>query len=87
MKIDCRVGCGACCYVISISSPLPGMPQGKPAFTPCVNLDSQTGRCLVWGKPNYPEVCRQFTAQTEYCGGNRVEALRLLAFYEKSTTP
>jgi Fe-S-cluster containining protein len=28
--MDCRVGCGACCIAPSISSPLPGMPRGKP---------------------------------------------------------
>ncbi|MDD8045446.1 MAG: YkgJ family cysteine cluster protein, partial [Verrucomicrobiota bacterium] len=29
--MECRPGCGACCTVVSISSPIPGMPQGKPA--------------------------------------------------------
>ncbi|MCF5019628.1 YkgJ family cysteine cluster protein, partial [Pseudomonas lactis] len=29
--MKCREGCGACCIAPSISSPLPGMPQGKPA--------------------------------------------------------
>jgi Fe-S-cluster containining protein len=29
--MNCRLGCGACCIAPSISSPIPGMPQGKPA--------------------------------------------------------
>ncbi|HLV28200.1 MAG TPA: YkgJ family cysteine cluster protein, partial [Burkholderiaceae bacterium] len=29
--MDCRPHCGACCTAPSISSPIPGMPQGKPA--------------------------------------------------------
>ena len=26
----CRPGCGACCIAPSITSPIPGMPDGKP---------------------------------------------------------
>ncbi|NYZ53719.1 YkgJ family cysteine cluster protein, partial [Escherichia coli] len=29
--MECRPGCGACCTAPSISSPIPGMPDGKPA--------------------------------------------------------
>ena len=29
--MNCREGCGACCIAPSISSPIPGMPHGKPA--------------------------------------------------------
>ena len=35
----CRSGCGACCLAPSISTPIPGMPQGKPAGVRCVQLD------------------------------------------------
>ncbi len=28
--VSCRPGCGACCTAPSISSPIPGMPNGKP---------------------------------------------------------
>ncbi|MGO2368564.1 MAG: YkgJ family cysteine cluster protein, partial [Serratia sp. (in: enterobacteria)] len=31
--MDCRADCGACCIAPSISSPIPGMPNGKPANT------------------------------------------------------
>ncbi|WP_429347626.1 hypothetical protein [Paraburkholderia sp. Clong3] len=27
----CRPDCGACCIAPSISSPIPGMPNGKPS--------------------------------------------------------
>jgi hypothetical protein len=27
----CRPGCGACCIAPSITSPIPGMPDGKPS--------------------------------------------------------
>ncbi|NBX68342.1 MAG: YkgJ family cysteine cluster protein, partial [Proteobacteria bacterium] len=37
--MECRIGCGACCIAPSISSPLPGMPHGKPAGVRCVNLN------------------------------------------------
>ena len=30
-SFGCRPGCGACCTAPSISSPIPGMPEGKPA--------------------------------------------------------
>ena len=36
--MQCRAGCGACCIAISISSPIPGMPLGKPAGVRCVQL-------------------------------------------------
>ena len=39
--LACRSGCGACCIAPSITSPLPGMPQGKPAGVPCINLDAE----------------------------------------------
>ncbi|QSA20024.1 YkgJ family cysteine cluster protein, partial [Vibrio furnissii] len=37
--MDCRLGCGACCIAPSISSPIPGMPNGKPAGTRCIQLN------------------------------------------------
>jgi len=32
------------------------MPNGKPANTPCVQLDSQS-RCKIFGSPLRPKVC------------------------------
>lgn len=84
--MDCRVGCGACCVAPSISSPLPGMPTGKPAGVRCVNLDP-TNRCLLWGGPLYPEVCRDFIPEHAVCGDTTEEALALLAKWEAATLP
>src|SRR5687767_14313051 len=47
-ELACRVGCGACCIAPSISSPIPGMPQGKPAGVRCVQL-TEDNRCRLFG--------------------------------------
>ncbi len=81
----CRPGCGACCTLISISSPLPGMAGGKPAGVPCVNLDGE-GRCALHGTDLYPRVCREFTATEEICGDNDEHARAYLAELERLTS-
>ncbi len=85
--IACRRGCAACCVAPSISSPLPGMPDGKPAGVACVNLDPRSGECRIWGTPEYPAVCRAFTATAELCGTSRDEALERLSELESVTKP
>lgn len=84
--MNCRPGCGACCIAISISSPIPGMPDGKPAGVPCVNLDEQF-RCRIHGSPDYPEVCRALRPEPAMCGSDRNHAFRYLADLEKLTSP
>ncbi|MEE4465596.1 YkgJ family cysteine cluster protein, partial [Azotobacter chroococcum] len=54
--MKCRVGCGACCIAPSISSPLPGMPLGKPAGERCLHL-SVDNLCALFDKPERPAVC------------------------------
>jgi Fe-S-cluster containining protein len=56
--MNCRIGCGACCIALSISSPIPDMPDGKPAGVRCPQR-SPDNRCLVFGKPERPAVCRE----------------------------
>ncbi|MBP8171893.1 MAG: YkgJ family cysteine cluster protein, partial [Pseudomonas sp.] len=51
--MQCRVGCGACCIAPSISSAIPGMPNGKPAGQRCVQL-SAANLCLLFGRPERP---------------------------------
>ena len=85
--MTCRPGCGACCIAASISSPLPGMPAGKPAGVVCVNLDRATFRCGVWGTDAYPEVCSALRPEPRMCGATREEALIFLAELESLTTP
>jgi Fe-S-cluster containining protein len=48
--MDCRMSCGACCIAISISSPIPGMPQGKRAGERCLHLRADN-LCGLFGKP------------------------------------
>ena len=78
--MDCRIGCGACCVAISIST------LRKPAGVRCVHLTADN-KCAVWGTPDYPPVCRDFKAMPEVCGESREEALELLAALEKATRP
>jgi Fe-S-cluster containining protein len=82
----CRPGCAACCIAPSISSPLPGMPNGKPAGVPCVNLD-ENRLCRVWNTPSYPDVCKGFKAEKWVCGENRDQALATLRILEHVTRP
>lgn len=84
--MKCREGCAACCIAPSISSPIPGMPQGKPAGTPCVQL-SDEGLCRIFGKPERPAVCGQLPASEEMCGQNSAEALSYLTELERLTCP
>ena len=83
--MECRAGCGACCIAPSISSPLPGMPNGKPAGVACINLDPNTHLCTIWGREDYPDVCRRFRAEEATCGSSRAEALALLQVLEIAT--
>ncbi|KSW27304.1 MULTISPECIES: YkgJ family cysteine cluster protein [Pseudomonas] len=83
--MQCRAGCGACCVAPSISSPIPGMPGGKPAGVRCVQLDERN-LCRLFGRPERPAVCAAFDADAEACGSSNEEALRILAEWERITT-
>jgi uncharacterized protein len=82
----CRSGCGACCTAPSISSPIPGMPQGKPAGVRCVQLDADE-RCLLFGKPERPAVCASLQPTPAMCGADRDQAMAMLARLERLTRP
>lgn len=84
--MECRVGCGACCIAPSISSPIPGMPGGKPAGMRCRQL-SEDNRCLLYGRPERPAVCVHLLAREEMCGQSAGEALAWLAALERLTAP
>lgn len=83
---DCRSGCGACCIAPSINSPLPGMPDGKPAGVRCVQL-IEDNRCAVFGRPERPVFCGGLRPSEEMCGETREQALLWLARLEVLTTP
>jgi Fe-S-cluster containining protein len=85
-SMQCRPGCGACCIAPSITSPIPGMPQGKPAGVRCVQLDGEN-RCRIFGKPERPAFCGGLKASAEMCGNTRDDALAWLRVLEKDTAP
>ncbi|GHA81901.1 YkgJ family cysteine cluster protein [Cognatilysobacter bugurensis] len=82
----CRNGCAACCIAPSISSPIPGMPHGKPAGIPCVQLDDEW-RCRLFGDPARPAVCASLRPTPSMCGASREHALAHLASLEDATRP
>ncbi|MBK7710363.1 MAG: YkgJ family cysteine cluster protein [Bacteroidales bacterium] len=75
--MECRSGCGACCIALSISSELPGMPDGKPAGVRCIHLLDDYS-CSIYNDPSKPKVCTDFTAEREFCGSDREEAMTIL---------
>jgi Fe-S-cluster containining protein len=84
--MDCRAHCGACCIAPSITSPIPGMPHGKPAGIPCVQLDDDF-RCRLFGKPDRPAFCASLKPLLSMCGAAREEALSVLTQLELATRP
>ncbi|WP_275553794.1 YkgJ family cysteine cluster protein [Mixta sp. Marseille-Q2659] len=84
--MECRTDCGACCIAPSISSPIPGMPQGKPANTRCVQL-ADDFRCKIFTSPLRPKVCASLQASREMCSDNRDAAIIFLIQLEAETAP
>lgn len=86
MTPPCRPGCGACCIAPSISSPMPGLPHGKPAGVPCPHLDDDR-RCRLFDRPERPAVCRSLSPSAEMCGDHPAQALAWLTALEHATQP
>jgi len=84
--MDCRPSCGACCIAPSISSPIPGMPNGKPAGVRCVQLGADL-RCAIFGRPERPACCAGLQASIEMCGQDRDQALVWLTRLDAATRP
>ncbi|HCN62840.1 MAG TPA: YkgJ family cysteine cluster protein [Pseudomonas sp.] len=82
--MNCREGCGACCIAPSISTPIPGMPDGKPAGERCLHL-SVDYLCGLFGQPERPAVCGAFKADIEVCGSSQQEAINLIGWWEQVT--
>ena len=82
--MECRLGCGACCIAPSISTPIPGMPHGKPAGVRCIQLNDDN-LCQLWGSAQRPPVCNSFAPSSETCGANREHAMRYLSQLEAAT--
>lgn len=85
-KLDCRPGCGACCTAPSITSPIPGMPHGKPAGVRCVQL-AEDNRCLIFGRPERPAFCGGLQPAADMCGSDRAHAMFWLSELERMTAP
>lgn len=82
--MDCRPGCGACCIAPSITSPIPGMPHGKPAGVRCVQLADDYG-CMIFGKPERPAFCQGLKPSADMCGAHREHAMHWLTQLELAT--
>lgn len=72
--MDCRKGCAICCIYPSISSPLPAMPEGKPAMIPCPHLTHEK-LCELFNSPVRPAVCIGFKPELWICGSCNEEAI------------
>ena len=79
--MECRSNCGACCIIPSISSPIPGMPEGKPAGVACIHLTDDFA-CNIINSPDRPKVCNDFQADIQVCGNTREEAIHIFSELE-----
>ncbi len=84
--MPCRDGCGACCIAPSISSAIPGMPNGKPAGERCVQLNADNS-CALFNDPRRPAFCGSLQPSLEMCGESRTHALTYLEALEHQTGP
>ncbi len=84
--MNCRPGCGACCIAPSISSPMPGLPLGKPAGVACPHLGVDR-RCALFGRPERPGCCGGLQPSAEMCGETPAQAIRWLSWLEGATRP
>ena len=84
--MNCRTHCGACCIAPSITSPIPGLPQGKPAGVRCVQLLPDY-RCALFGQPERPAFCVSLRPTESMCGVSQGEAMAYLEKLEIQTLP
>ncbi|HEY9281590.1 MAG TPA: YkgJ family cysteine cluster protein [Eoetvoesiella sp.] len=84
--MECRPNCGACCIAPSISSSIPGMPDGKPAGVRCIQL-ADDNRCRIFGQPGRPSCCAGLQPSVEMCGTTREEAISWITKLERATAP
>ena len=84
--LSCRPHCAACCIAPSITSPIPGMPNGKPAGIRCIQL-SDDNSCLIFGQPERPKFCSSLQPSEEMCRSDREQAILWLSALETATAP
>lgn len=81
--MDCRK-CGACCIAPSITTPMPNMPNGKPAGMRCINL-SEGNECTLYGRPERPAFCKAWPPTAELCGDSFEQAMGRIAALDRHT--
>lgn len=86
LPMNCRPGCGACCVAPSMTSAIPGMPEGKAAGVRCAQLTEDL-RCAVFGHQERPACCSGLQPSAQMCGRSRTDALRRLGRLEAATRP
>jgi hypothetical protein len=86
MSFECRPNCAACCIAPSITSPMPGLPDGKPAGVPCPHLTPER-RCGLFGRPERPAVCSSLKPDEAMCRNDAASALHWLTQLEQLTQP
>ena len=69
-----------------MSTPIPGMPQGKAAGQRCVQLDAHL-RCAIFDSPQRPACCAGLQPSAAMCGTDRGHALAWLQELERLTSP
>ncbi|MCU4175436.1 YkgJ family cysteine cluster protein [Carboxylicivirga sp. N1Y90] len=79
--MECRENCGACCIVPSISSAIPGLPNGKVAGERCIHLQDDYC-CAIFTHPERPLVCAGFKAEKLFCGSKQSDAFKILSDLE-----
>ncbi len=84
--VDCRKHCGACCTAPSITGPIPGMPNGKPAGVPCIQLTAEL-QCAIFGQVDRPACCSGLQPALDMCGETREQAMIWLTELEMLTQP
>lgn len=84
--MNCRPNCAACCIAPSITSPLSGMPNGKPAGVRCAQLTDDS-YCAVFGLPERPVFCGSLQPSDEMCSASREQAMAWLTRLELATQP
>lgn len=82
--MNCRPHCAACCIAPSISSPIPGMPHGKPAGVRCIQLN-ELDQCMIFGQAQRPPVCSSLQPEPAMCGESREHAINWLSELESLT--
>jgi uncharacterized protein len=85
-NMNCRPNCGACCIAPSITSAIPGMPNGKPAGVRCIQLNDENV-CKIFGQPERPAFCASLQPSIEMCGDSREQAMIWLTQLEVATKP